>query len=158
MEKCPGCGSEAYAFQRWNCMSSSFNGVFHQSSPCLVIELKAKLAAETAKVVALVAVGEKHGWNGVENSKNLATFFDDHLTEGRENQLDSGNYRGRCDTCGTANSDMLTDTSCMSCELVKANAALKESERVNYQLRLIIETSESTEPDAYLDHDTREGK
>lgn len=52
----------------------------------VLAEIK-RLTKENAR---LVAVGHKHGWNGVENSKILAAFFDDEierLTQERDEAL-----------------------------------------------------------------------
>ncbi|WP_426751755.1 hypothetical protein [Myxococcus sp. Y35] len=39
----------------------------------------AALARIARRVAPLIAVGESHGWNGVENAKDLATFLKDEL-------------------------------------------------------------------------------
>ncbi len=44
-------------------------------------EMMIKLSEERAKVRRIVTIAEKHGWNGVDNSKILAVFLDDTLTE-----------------------------------------------------------------------------
>jgi len=47
-------------------------------------------------------------------------------------RIDSENYRGCCDTCGTANKDMLTDTYCAVCEVKRLTA---ENERLRQALK-----------------------
>lgn len=42
--KCPKCGAEPYAFQRWKCCSNLYEGKFHQASPCRIVELEAENA------------------------------------------------------------------------------------------------------------------
>lgn len=41
--------------------------------------LRSEIERLTKANERLVTVGHKHGWNGVENSKILATFFDDEI-------------------------------------------------------------------------------
>ena len=43
--------------------------------------LKARIAELEKREAALAAVGQKHGWNGVENSKLLWAFFDELITD-----------------------------------------------------------------------------
>lgn len=37
--------------------------------------------SQNRRLEELVTVGHKYGWNGVENSKFLDRFFDDHIAE-----------------------------------------------------------------------------
>ena len=46
--------------------------------PYISKEYVDRLIANNAR---LIKVGHKHGWNGVENSKILATFFDELIAE-----------------------------------------------------------------------------
>jgi hypothetical protein len=48
----------------------------------------------------------------------------------REWEMDSGNYRGKCGSCGTANCDMLTDSICMACQLAEAKAEIDRLKRI----------------------------
>lgn len=47
-------------------------------------ELTATNDTQASKIRAVVETAEKHGWNGVENSKILETFLDDLITEQAE--------------------------------------------------------------------------
>ena len=52
-----------------------------------------------------------------------------------ELRFDSENYRGKCDTCGTANADMLTDTYCAVCEVRSMQAKLAVERMAVAELR-----------------------
>ena len=46
------------------------------------------------------------------------------VSDAVELKIDAGNYRGKCEICGTANMDMLTDDACMACEVERLKGAL----------------------------------
>ncbi len=64
-----------------SCLAVAWNGAAYSKDEChiAVNRLSADVSRLTVENARLVAVGHKHGWNGVENSKILANFFDDEL-------------------------------------------------------------------------------
>ena len=47
---CPRCNADEYARQRWKCMSSQYEGTFHQSSQCRIRELETSIKVAHAQL------------------------------------------------------------------------------------------------------------
>lgn len=80
-----------------------------------------------------------------DNSISICVTDNDHLkaivdraalvAEVERLRIDSGNYRGKCGDCGTANCDMLTDDYCAACEVARLRVQVSRLTSANAHLQ-----------------------